>query len=43
MFPADLKNSFDIVVCAGLINSNHMDERLFEEMILGLDLVGDLH
>ena len=32
-FPHTLKGSFDIVVCAGLINNNHMDESLFEEMM----------
>ena len=32
-FPAHFKNKFDVVVCAGLINNNHLDYRLFEEMI----------
>merc|ERR1711907_167854 len=32
-FPRELQNTFDIVVCAGLINNNHMDESLFEEMM----------
>ena len=29
------KNQFDFVTCAGLINNNHMDYLLFEEMLLG--------
>lgn len=33
-FPQVLKNQYDIVTCAGLINNNHMDYRVFEEMIL---------
>jgi len=32
-FPRELNNSFDIVVSAGLINNNHMDEDLFEVMM----------
>merc|ERR1711907_571168 len=32
-FPGHLKDTFDIVVCSGLINNNHMDEGLFEEMM----------
>ena len=35
-FPDKWKNKFDLVVCAGLINNNHLDYKLFEEMILGL-------
>lgn len=31
-FPDHLKNKFDVVVCAGLINNNHLDYKLFEEM-----------
>lgn len=34
-FPQKWKNGFDIVVCSGMINNNHMDWRLFEEMVLG--------
>ena len=33
-FPQVLKNQYDIVTVAGLVNNNHMDYRLFEEMIL---------
>lgn len=33
-FPNNFKNKFDIVTCAGLINNNHMDYLLFEEMML---------
>lgn len=32
-FPSQWKNKFDVVVCAGLINNNHLDYKLFEEMI----------
>ena len=28
------KNRFDFVTCAGLVNNNHMDHLLFEEMLL---------
>ena len=34
-FPQKWKNAFDIVVVSGMVNNNHMDWRLFEEMILG--------
>ena len=33
-FPLKLKNQADFVTCAGLINNNHMDYLLFEEMLL---------
>lgn len=33
-FPEKYKNKFDYVTCAGLVNNNHMDYQLFEEMIL---------
>lgn len=33
-FPEKYKNAFDFVTCAGLINNNHMDYLLFEEMLL---------
>ena len=33
-FPRELQNTFDIVVCAGLVNNNHMDECLFEAMMM---------
>jgi len=33
-FPEKFKNQFDFVTCAGLINNNHMDYLLFEEMLL---------
>lgn len=32
--PDQFKNKFDYVVASGLINNNHMDYLLFEEMIL---------
>lgn len=35
-FPAHWKSKFDIVVCAGLINNNHLDYKIFEEMIFAL-------
>lgn len=33
-FPEKFKNKHDFVTCAGLINNNHMDYLLFEEMLL---------
>lgn len=35
-FPVQFKNNFDFVTCSGLINNNHMDYLLFEEMLLSL-------
>ena len=35
-FPLHLKNKFDVVVCAGLINNNHFDYMLLEEMTMCL-------
>ena len=35
-FPGQFKNKFDFVTCAGLINNNHMDYQLFEEMLLSI-------
>ena len=35
-FPAHLKNKFDFVVCSGLINNNHLDYKLFEEMTFAM-------
>merc|ERR1712066_697262 len=35
-FPEKFKNKFDFVTCAGLINNNHMDYLLFEEMLLSV-------
>lgn len=35
-FPNHLKNKFDIVTIAGLVNNNHLDYGLFEEMTLAL-------
>lgn len=35
-FPIQFKNKFDFVTCAGLINNNHMDYLLFEEMLLSI-------
>jgi len=32
--PDNYKNKFDFVVASGLINNNHMDYLLFEEMVL---------
>lgn len=34
--PVQWKNHFDFVTCAGLINNNHMDYLLFEEMLLSI-------
>lgn len=39
-FPQNLKNQFEIVTCAGLVNHHHMDWNLFENMILALKLGG---
>ena len=33
-FPDRFKNQFDFVTCAGIVNNNHMDYLLFEEMLL---------
>lgn len=33
-FPEKYKNQFDFVTCSGIINNNHMDYLLFEEMLL---------
>lgn len=33
-FPDQLFNQYDIVTCAGIVLSHHMDYQLFEEMIL---------
>jgi len=35
-FPQQFKNQFDYVTCAGLINNNHMEYTLFEEMLLSV-------
>lgn len=35
-FPDHFKSKFDVVVCAGLINNNHLDYKLFEEMTYAL-------
>lgn len=35
-FPDKFKNKFDFVTCAGLVNNNHMDYLLFEEMLLSV-------
>jgi predicted TPR repeat methyltransferase len=35
-FPAQFKNKFDFVVCAGLINNNYLDYKLFEEMTIAM-------
>ena len=35
-FPNNLKNKFDIVTIAGLVNNNHLDYCLFEEITLAL-------
>ena len=35
-FAHHLKNKFDIVTIAGLINSNHLDYGLFEEITLAV-------
>jgi len=39
-FPPLLRNKFSIVTCAGLINNNHMDEKLFEQMLMSLKMDG---
>mmetsp|Transcript_36466 Transcript_36466/g.55981 ORF Transcript_36466/g.55981 Transcript_36466/m.55981 type:complete len:83 (-) Transcript_36466:360-608(-) len=33
-FPAHLRGKYDFVTAAGLINNNHMDEKLFEQMLM---------
>jgi len=35
-FPPLMKNKFDVVTCAGLVNNNHLDYELFEEFTLAL-------
>lgn len=35
-FPQILKNMFQVVTCAGLVNHHHMNWSLFESMIMGL-------
>jgi len=35
-FPPLMKQKYDFVTCAGLINNNHMDENIFEQMLLAL-------
>lgn len=35
-FPALWRAKFDFVTCSGLINNNHLDEKIFEQMLLGL-------
>ena len=39
-FPNKWKNQFDICVCSGLINNNHLDYKLMEEMIMATKLNG---
>ena len=34
--PFYLRNKFDFVTAAGLINNNHLDEKIFEQMMLCL-------
>lgn len=41
-FPMSLRNKFDFVTAAGLINNNYMDEKLFEQMLLSLREFGYL-
>ena len=33
-FPVQWKNKFDVCIVAGLINSNHLDYQIIEEMIM---------
>lgn len=35
-FPIPYKNKFDFVTCAGFINNNQIDEKIFEQMLLTL-------
>jgi len=35
-FPALWRAKFDFVTASGLINNNHLDEKIFEQMLLGL-------
>jgi len=35
-FPYPYRQKFDFVTCAGFLNNNGMDERLFEQMLLAL-------
>merc|ERR1711981_528296 len=39
-FPEKFKNQFDFVTCSGMINNNHMDYLLFEEMLLSVKTGG---
>ena len=35
-FPIAFKGKFDFVTAAGLINNNHLDEKIFEQMLVAL-------
>jgi len=35
-FPMEFKNKFDFVTAAGVVNGNHMEFNLFEEMLMSL-------
>jgi hypothetical protein len=41
-FPNQWKNKFDFATCAGLVNNNHMDYQIFEEMLLSVKKGGYL-
>ena len=35
-FPYHLRNKFEFVTAAGLLKSNHLDDKIFEQMLLAL-------
>ena len=35
-FPQNLRNRFDFITATGLINGNHMDKTIFEQMLVPL-------
>lgn len=41
-FPMNLRQQFDIVTCAGLVNNNYLDITLFESMLVALKKNGYL-
>lgn len=41
-FPKELRNRFHFVTAAGLVNSNHLDKSIFEQMLIALKKDGYL-
>lgn len=39
-FPEDLRNRFDVITASGILAENHLDNRLFDEMLLALKTGG---